>query len=55
MTVYLLQETYWTSELSTKLQKEWEGDMVLNFGSQHSRGTAILLKDKHNILECPQI
>ena len=46
----LLQETYWTNEMSSKLQKEWEGDMFLSFGSHHSRGTAILLKDKHTVL-----
>ena len=46
----LLQETYWTSEIILKLQREWQGDIFLNFGSQHSRGTAILSKDKHNIL-----
>ena len=34
----------------SKLQKEWDGDIVLNCGTQHSRGTAILFKNKHTIL-----
>ena len=36
--------------MTLKLQKEWEGDILLNFGSQHSRGTAILFKNKHDFL-----
>ena len=50
--VYLLQETHLTNDLTLKLQKEWEGDILLNCGTQHSRGTAILFKDKnkHTIL-----
>ena len=50
--VCLLQETYLTNDLTLKLQKEWEGDILLNCGTQHSRGTAILFKDKnkHTIL-----
>ena len=36
--------------MAPKLQKEWDGDIFSNFGSQHSRGTAILLKNKHDII-----
>ena len=36
--------------MTPKLQKEWDGDIFLKFGSQHSRGTAILLKNKHDII-----
>ena len=34
-----------------KLQREWKGDILLNFGSQHSKGTAILFKGKYNIID----
>ena len=32
-----------------KKKKQWEGDTISNFGSQHSKGTAILFKGKYNI------
>lgn len=46
--ITLIQETYWTEELTTKLQKEWEGKILLNSGTQHSKGTAILFKGNLN-------
>ena len=49
--IIFLQETYWTEEMSAKLQKEWEEDMILNVGSEHSKGTAILFKGKHDIID----
>lgn len=42
--VALLQETYWTESLDSKLNKEWEGKLVYSAGSEHSKGTAILFK-----------
>ena len=47
--VCLLQETFLTNEMILKLQKEWDGESVLNCGTQHSRDTAILFKNKHTI------
>ena len=46
----MLQETFLTNDLIAKVQKEWDGDILLNCGTQHSRGTALLLKNKHSIL-----
>lgn len=43
-----LQETYWTEDLLKLIQKEWEGNIVLNSGTQHSKGTAILIRKKLN-------
>lgn len=48
--ICMLQETYWTNELTSKLKKEWEGDILLNYGSQHSKGTAILFRNRHDIV-----
>ena len=42
--VIFLQETYWTDSLIYKIQKEWEGKLILSFGSEHSKGNAILFK-----------
>ena len=38
----MLQETYWTQELSKKLKKEWGRVCLINPGTIHSKGTAIL-------------
>ena len=43
-----LQETYWTEDLLKLIQKEWEGNIVLNSGTQHSKGTAILIRKNLN-------
>ena len=40
--ITMLQETYWTQELSTKMEKEWGGVCLINPGTTHSKGTAIL-------------
>ena len=48
--VCMIQETYWTNEFAEKLQREWEGKAFINCGTQHSRGTAILLKKHISIL-----
>lgn len=48
--ICLLQETYLTDEMSQKIKREWEGDILMNFGSSHSRGTAILLKNQCGII-----
>ena len=44
----MLQETYWTDNLKIKIQKEWEGTTIINPGTEHSKGTAILFKNKLN-------
>ena len=40
--IKLLQETYWTQELCTKIEKEWGGVCLINPGTIHRKGTAIL-------------
>ena len=47
--ICLLQETYWTTDLKNKIQKEWGRNLLLNFGTSHSKGTAILFSDKFDI------
>ena len=36
--------------MALKFQKEWDGFFFSNFGSQHSRGTTILLKNEYDII-----
>lgn len=43
--VIFLQETYWTENLEYRIKKEWKGESILSFGSEHSKGNAILFKD----------
>ena len=40
--IIYLQETYWTEEMIDIIKKEWEGEIILNPGTQHSKGTAVL-------------
>ena len=47
--VILLQETHWTDELEMQIQREWDGEVVFNHGTNTARGVAILL---HSRLEC---
>ena len=47
--ICLLQETYWTTDLKNKIQKEWGRNLLMNFGTSHSKGTAILFSDKFDI------
>ena len=42
--IAFLQETYWTENLSKKIKQEWDGLIILNHGTEHSRGTAMLFK-----------
>lgn len=46
--IIFLQETYWTDDLIHQIEREWEGECILNPGSNHSKGTAILLNKKLN-------
>ena len=48
--ICLLQETYWTADIKHKIEKEWGRNLLLNFGTSHSRGTAILFGKKFDIL-----
>ena len=48
--ICLLQETYWTNDIKNKLLKEWGRHILLNFGTNHSKGTAILFNKNFNIL-----
>lgn len=42
--IILLQETYLTDNLLAKIQKEWDGKIMLNAGTEHSKGSAILFR-----------
>ena len=42
--VILLQETFLTEEIQTKIDKEWGGKTFHSFGTKHSRGAVILIK-----------
>ena len=44
--ISFLQETYWTENLSKKIKQEWDGQIILNHGTEHSIGTAMLFKKK---------
>ena len=44
--IIFLQETYWTEELLSKIEREWGAKILLCQGSQHSKGTAILFSAK---------
>ena len=46
--VIFLQETYWTDGLLSSIEKDWGAKIILNQGSQHSKGTALLFSDKLN-------
>lgn len=48
--ICLLQETYWTNEILNKLQKEQDVKLLSKFGTQHSKGTAILLKNNYEVI-----
>ena len=44
----LLQETFLTEELRKTIDKEWGSTTLHSFGSAHSRGVAILVKENVN-------
>ena len=46
--IIFLQETYWTNELLSTVEKEWGTKILLCQGTQHSKGTAILFSKKIN-------
>ena len=46
--IAFLQETYLTNELTQKIEKEWGGESVLAFGTEHSRGSAVLFNKSLN-------
>ena len=46
--IILLQENYWTDNLKIKIQKELAGTTIINPGTEHSKRTAILFKNKLN-------
>ena len=48
--VCLLQETFLTNDITKKIQTEWEGSILFNCGTHHSRGTAILFRNKHKFI-----
>ena len=47
--IILLQETFWTNDIKNDIEKEWCGKIILNPGTSHSKGTAILLNN--NIID----
>ena len=42
--IVFLQESYWTDTLVSKIKKEWDGKILLNAGTEHSKGSAILFR-----------
>ena len=46
--IIFLQETYWTDGLLSSIEKDWGAKIILNQGSQHSKGTDLLFSDKLN-------
>ena len=46
---YLSQETYWTTDLLSVIEKQWGGQVFLNPGTQHSKDTAIIFNSNTNI------
>ena len=47
--IILLQETHWTDDIEMQIQREWDGEIIFNHGTNTARGVAILL---HSQLEC---
>ena len=43
---FFLQETYWSTELETVIRHEWKGECLFNHGTNHSKGVAIMIKNK---------
>lgn len=46
--IIFLQETYWTHDSLNSIEKEWDGKVILNPGTNHSKGTAVLFSKKLN-------
>ena len=46
----LLQETYWIPDIEPKILRELGKHQILNFGTSHSKGTAVLLSEKFEII-----
>lgn len=42
--ITFLQETYWTENLTSKIESNWDGEIIFSPGTEHSKGTAILFK-----------
>lgn len=42
--IIFLQETYSTKEMESIWKKQWYGEIFLSHGTEHSRGTAILIR-----------
>ena len=44
--IILLQETYWTLDMESKIKSEWKGNVFFNHGTNISRGVAILVSSQ---------
>ena len=47
--IFMLQESYCTSEVCSTWEAEWGGKCLFAYGSKHSRGTMILFKAGLNV------
>ena len=47
--IIFLQETYWTEDILSNIEKEWGSKILLSQGTQHSKGTAILFSKNINL------
>ena len=41
--IILLQETHWTDDIKMQIQREWDGEIIFNHGTNAARGVAILI------------
>ena len=49
MDIILLQETYFTKEMEYRVQNEWKGKCFHSYGTNHSRGVSILIKQNLDV------
>ena len=39
--IILLQETHWTVDMEMQIQREWNGEVIFNHGTNTARGSSI--------------
>ena len=44
--IILLQETHWTDDIEMQIQREWDGEIIFNHGTNTARGVAILFHSR---------
>src|SRR6056300_1290867 len=46
--IIMLQETHWTDDIQTDIERDWTGQILFNNGTDTARGVAILLHERLN-------